>query len=55
MTGVQTCALPIFMHASELGVTPDLYEGIAQGSFLLEGGYKKLTHEEVIDILKASA
>lgn len=45
----------LVMHASELGVTPDMYEGIAQGSFLLEGGYKKLTHEEVVDILKASA
>ena len=45
----------LVMHASELGVTPDMYEGIAQGSFLLEGGYKKLTHEKVVDILKASA
>ena len=41
-------------NLKELGVTPDMYEGIADGTFLLEGGYKKLTRGEVIEILKES-
>ena len=44
----------VVLSLKELGVTPDMYEGIADGTFLLEGGYKKLTREEVIKILKAS-
>ena len=42
------------LSLKELGVTEDMYEGIADATFLLEGGYKKLTREEVIEILKAS-
>ncbi len=44
----------VVLNLKELGVTTDMYEGIADGTFLLEGGYKKLTREEVIEILKAS-
>ena len=44
----------VVLSLKELGVTPDMYEGIADGTFLLEGGYKKLTREEVIEILKES-
>ena len=44
----------VVMNLKELGVTPDMYEGIADGTFLLGGGYKKLTREEVIEILKES-
>ena len=44
----------VVLHLKELGVTPDMYEGIADGTFLLGGGYKKLTREEVIAILKES-
>ena len=44
----------VVMSLKELGVTEDMYEGIADGTFLLEGGYKKLTREEVIEILKES-
>ena len=44
----------VVMNLRELGVTPDMYEGIADATFLLEGGYRKLTREEVIDILKES-
>lgn len=42
------------LSIKELGVTEDMFEGIADATFLLEGGYKKLTREEVIEILKAS-
>ena len=35
-------------------VAPEMYDGIADGTFLLEGGYRKLTREEVIGILKES-
>ena len=44
----------VVMNLKELGVTEDMFEGIADGTFLLGGGYKKLTREEVINILKES-
>ena len=44
----------VVLSLKELGVTPEMYDGIADGTFLLEGGYRKLTREEVIEILKES-
>ena len=44
----------VVLSLKELGVTEAMYDGIADGTFLLEGGYKKLTPEEVIEILKES-
>ena len=44
----------VVLSLKELGVDESMYEGIADGTFLLEGGYKKLTREEVIEILKES-
>lgn len=44
----------LVMHLTELGVKEDMIEGIADGSFVQEGGYKKLTHEEIVEILKQS-
>ena len=44
----------VVLSIKELGVTPEMYEGIADATFLLEGGYKKLTRGEVIEILKDS-
>ncbi|MDE6776302.1 MAG: iron-containing alcohol dehydrogenase, partial [Oscillospiraceae bacterium] len=44
----------LVMHISELGVTEDMLEGIANGSFICDGGYKKLNHDEIIEILKES-
>ena len=38
----------------ELGVTPDMFEGIAKSVFVLDSGYRKLSHEEIIGILKES-
>lgn len=40
-------------NISSLGVTEDMIEGIADATFL-GGGYKKLTREDVIEILKQS-
>jgi len=42
------------MSIRDLGVTEDMLEGIAKGSFILEGGYKVLTHDEVVQVLKSS-
>ena len=42
------------MNISELGATEDMIEGIANKTFILTGGYKVLTKEEIINILKAS-
>ena len=38
----------------ELGATPDMIEGIAKGTFILDAGYHKLTDEEVMQILRES-
>lgn len=44
--------LGLVLNSRDLGVTDDMIEGIADGTFLLDGGYKALTKEEVIQILK---
>ena len=46
--------LGLVMNIKELGVTEDMFSGIAKGSFILDGGYKVLTEEEIVDILKRS-
>lgn len=44
----------LVMNISELGVTEDMLEGIADGTFIMKGGYKTLNHEEIVQILKES-
>lgn len=44
----------LVMNLTDLNVTYDMLEGIADGTFIMEGGYKILTHEEIIEILKES-
>mgnify|MGYP001304133608 CR=1 FL=1 len=44
----------VAMKLTGLGVTEDMIEGIADGTFILRGGYKVLTREEVVTILKQS-
>lgn len=46
--------LGLVMNSKDLGVTEDMLESIAKGSFILEGGYKVLTHDEIVQILKNS-
>lgn len=42
------------MSVAELGVTDDMLEGIANATFIMEGGYKILSREDVLSILRAS-
>ncbi len=44
----------LVMNIKELGVTEDMLDGIADGSFIMTGGYKTLDHDEIVDILKES-
>ena len=46
--------LGLVMNASELGVTPDMLEGIADSTLIMTGGYKILNREDVIAIVKES-
>ena len=46
--------LGVAMDLSQVGVTEDMLEGIADGVFLLENGYKTLTRDDVLAILRAS-
>lgn len=46
--------LGLAMKISELGAIKDMIDGIADATFLLEGGYKVLKREEVVAILKES-
>lgn len=47
-------SLGLVMNISDLGVTDEMIEGIADSTFIMEGGYKILTHEDVVEILKES-
>ena len=44
----------VVLSTRELGVTEDMIEGIADATFLLNGGYKVLTRDEVVEIIKES-
>lgn len=44
----------LVLNVKDLGVTEDMLEGIAQGTFILDGGYKVLTKQDVVEILKQS-
>lgn len=44
----------LVMNTKELGVTDEMLDGIAKGTFIMEGGYKVLTHDEIVEILKES-
>ncbi len=46
--------LGLVLHSSELGVTETNIPAIADATFLLDGGYRTLTREEVIAILSES-
>lgn len=46
--------LGLAMSTAELGVTADMIEGLADVTFVLKGGYKVLTREDIVEIFKAS-
>ena len=44
----------LVMNIRDLGVTDDMIDVIAKGSFIMDGGYKVLNHDEIVEILKQS-
>ena len=44
----------LVMNITQLGVREEMLEGIADGTFIMQGGYHVLTHDEIVDILKES-
>ncbi|MCH4184157.1 MAG: iron-containing alcohol dehydrogenase [Eggerthellaceae bacterium] len=44
----------VVMHASELGLTSDMIDAAVKGAFILDGGYKKLTPDEIRQIIVES-
>lgn len=46
--------LGLVMNLTELGVTPDMIDGIASATLVMDGGYKVLSADEIKEILKAS-
>lgn len=46
--------LGLVMSIADLGVTEAMVEGIADATLVLKGGYKVLSHEEIVAILKQS-
>lgn len=47
-------SLGVAMSLTELGVKPTDIDAIADGTLLLDGGYKKMTRDEVVAVLKAA-
>ena len=43
--------LGLTMRLTELGVTEAMFDGIADGTLIMEGGYKVLDRDEVKKIL----
>lgn len=46
--------LGLVMSIKDLGVEESMLDGIVEATFIMQGGYKVLTKEEVLDILKKS-
>ena len=44
----------LVMNIKELGVTEEMLDGIARGSFIMDGGYKVLSNDDILTILKDS-
>ena len=44
----------VSMNITELGATAEMLPAIADATFILDGGYKKLTREDVLEILRQS-
>lgn len=47
-------SLGLVMSIVDLGVTDEMLMGIAENSFIMEGGYKVLTRDEIVHVLKES-
>lgn len=44
----------LVMNISDLGVTEDMLEGLVKSTFIMQGGYKVLTEEDVMKVLRES-
>lgn len=44
----------LVMNITELGVTEDMIDGITEGTFVMDGGYKVLNKDEIKSILRES-
>lgn len=44
----------VVTNVSDLGVTPDMIEGIAQATLSMNGGYRKLSHDDIVEVIKKS-
>jgi hypothetical protein len=44
----------LVMNLKDLGATEDMIEGIADATFILDGGYKVLDSNDVVEVLKES-
>ena len=44
----------VAMNIRELGVTEDMLENLVKSTLVMEGGYKVLTQEEILEIFKES-
>lgn len=44
----------VAMNITELGVTEDMLDEIAKDSFIMQGGYKILSHDEIVQVIKDS-
>lgn len=44
----------VTLSLKELGVTPDMFDGITSATFIMDGGYKTLSKDDVVQILKES-
>lgn len=46
--------LGLVMDAKDLGVTEDMINSLAESTLIMEGGFKVLAHDEIVEIFKAS-
>ena len=46
--------LSLVMNITELGASESMIEGLTNSTLIMDGGYKKLTKEEIADIFRAS-
>ena len=44
----------VVMNVRELGVTEETIEGLADATLIMNGGYKTLSHDEIVDIFRES-
>lgn len=44
----------LIMNLTDLGATPEMLDGIVNGTLIMDGGYKILTKDEIRAVLKAS-